>query len=115
MKLISMADHNDFIFSITLEGEAYKFHFAWNPRSARWSLDIRDSLGNDIVRSIAIIPNFPLLNPYRRHTGLPPGELLAIVNTEGKETIGRDDFASGAASLIYMPKEELKNVMESGI
>lgn len=117
MLKISMIDANDFVETAVLDGSTYKLHFAWNSYAEAWSLDIRDSTGTDIVRGISVVPNFPLFNQHRRH-GLPRGEMMAIVvnqsATDG-QTIGRDDFVSGKASIVYIPRSELDDIMEATV
>lgn len=114
MLQISIADHNDFIEPATLDGTLYKLHFAWSPHGG-WGLDIRDGQNSDIIRGIAVVPNFPLLDGYRRHGGIPPGELLAIVNDTAIQQIGRRDFVEGRASFIYVPESEVQDALEESI
>ncbi len=110
MQTISLADHNDFIESVTLDGTLYKLHFGWNPHEG-WNMDVRDGQNADIIRSIAVVPNFPLLDRYRRHGGIPPGELLAVVNDAAVRQIGRRDFIDGKAALVYVPAAEVKDAL----
>lgn len=114
MQVISLADHNDFVESVTLDGTLYKLHFGWNPHKG-WAMDLRDGQNTDIIRSIAVVPNFPLLNMYRRHAGIPPGELLAIVNDSSVQRISRTDFISGKASMVYVPAAEVQNALEQDV
>lgn len=109
MFTISMVDTNDFVQSVTLDSTTYKLHFSWNGEN--WCMDLRDSKGVDIVRNIAVVPNFPLLLQHARHTTLK-GQLIAVVNDSRISTIGRSDFVSGKAKLVYMTLEDLKNAME---
>lgn len=113
MQILSMAEHNDFVEAATLDGTLYKLHFGWNPHEG-WSVDVRDGQNADILRSIAIVPNFPLLNRYRRHSGIPPGELMAVVN-DGGETLGREDFVTGRAQMVYVPEAEVKDALAAGV
>lgn len=114
MQIISLANRNDFVESVNLEGTMYKLHFAWNPK-AGWSVDMRTAQNVDIIRSIAVVPNFPLLNMYRRHDSLPPGELMAVINEKNAQQIGRDDFMTGLANFVYIPLEELINAVETAV
>ena len=101
-----------------LDNENYRLHFSWNS-TGFWTMDIRDSENADLVRGIKLVPNFPLLNQYRRISNkLPRGEfLIAVVNqsVEKNQTISREGFSSGEFTLIYVPQEELKNVLEAEI
>lgn len=118
---ISMRDANDFVESVVLEQENLKLHFAWNPESYCWYVDVRTMTNEDIVQAIAIVPNFPLFNQYRRVGNLPRGELMAVVvdaDGESSQTIGRDDFLNGKFTLVYIPEAEVnadKSTMEKAI
>ena len=117
MLKLSMIDANDFVETAILDGATYKLHFSWNSYSEAWTVDVRDSTGNDIVRGISIVPNFPLFNQYRRN-GLPRGEMMAIVVNQSAtsgQMIGRSDFVSGKASFVYIPRSELNDIMEATI
>jgi hypothetical protein len=108
MFTISMIDANDFYESVTLDSTSYKLHFSWNGKN--WCMDLRDQKNVDIIRNIAVVPNFPLLLQHTRHTKIK-GQLLAIVN-DNSTTIGRKDFINGRAKLVYMTLEDLNNAME---
>ena len=113
MVSISVTDSNDFVETVTLDDKVYKLHFAYNGNSKDWTIDIRDSNNVDIVRSIKIVPNFPLLAQNKRHD-LPKGELIAVVNNN-KQVITRKDFINNSAILIYIPKEELNELLETAV
>lgn len=110
---ISMTDANDFVQSVTLDNTVYKLHFAYNDVLKGWSMDIRDSQNIDIVRSIRIVPNFPLLSQYKRHLSIK-GEMVATVTTD-IQNIGRDDFINGRASLVYVSGSELNAILETAV
>ena len=65
MVIISMMDNNDFVTSAILGTETYGLHFSWNSEGF-WLMDLRTDIGQDILRGIKVVPNFPLLNQYRR-------------------------------------------------
>lgn len=113
MITLSMSDANDFVESAILDGTKYRLHFSWNGRMAQWTLDIRDGGNNDIVRGIAVVPNFPLFRQYKRH-GLPRGELVANVvkpDIAGNQSIGRKDFVNGKFTLVYIPEKEVADIL----
>lgn len=110
---ISMTDANDFVQSVTLDDTVYKLHFAYNDVFKGWSMDIRDSQNMDIVRSIRIVPNFPLLSRYKRHLDIK-GEMVATVTT-GIQNIDRDDFINGRATLVYVSESELNAILETAV
>lgn len=107
---LSMIDANDFVQSATLDDVVYKLHYSWNDYAQQWTVGVRDAQGNDIIRGIAINPNFPLFLIHHREANVPKGELMAIVVDSAKETnqtIGRDGFTSGRFSMVYVPEVEL--------
>lgn len=115
---ISMYDANDFVESVILDNETYKLKFGWNPYSESWSMDVRNEKGEDLVRGISVVPNFPLLNQYRREATLPTGEIMAVVvNPEDKanQRIGRLDFLNGKFSLVYIPRNELDEAINAKV
>ena len=117
MVKISLMDANDFVETALLDGETYKLHFAWNDTSKAWTVDVRDNHGKDIVRGIRIVPNLPLLHQTQRN-GLPKGELMAVfVNYSRSEcqTVGRQDFLNGRASLVYISEGEKDAILEAAI
>lgn len=111
MITISMMDANSFVEGVTLDKVAYKLRFNWSDVAGHWFLDVCDDKNKDIINGLSVVPNFPLLNQYKRIGRLPPGELMAIVTDDG-DNIGRQDFVNGRAVLVYMPEEELKNALE---
>ena len=117
MVAITMFDANDFITTAMLDDEPYKLHFAWNDDAAQWYADISTNDNVEIVRGISIVPNLPLFSFYRREN-LPLGELMAvIVNQDDAEnqSIGRQDFLNGKATLVYIPAGELQNALETSL
>ena len=111
MITIKMYNANDFKTKVIIEEVLYILRFGWN--GYNWSMDIRDNKNNDIVRNIALVPNFPLLIQHQRHLNIK-GQLLAIRN-DGKSNIGRNDFIEGKASIVYMSLEDLKNAVQTNI
>lgn len=109
MQMISMIDANDFIVQAVLDDVQYRLHFAWNDAVRQWTVDIRDTSNADLVRGIAVMPNFPLLLQHQRHK-LPKGELLAVVNDsqdKASQSIPRDGFLTGKFTMVYIPEDEI--------
>lgn len=115
MIILSMIDANDFVETAILDTATYQLHFGWNDYSKSWSLDVRNDGGIDIVRGISIAPNFPLLHQYRRHAGLPPGELVATIANSNVTVLTRDSFMDGSCAFIYIPGDELNVIVESAV
>ena len=109
MYQIELADANDLVTKVTLDGDIYYLHFAWS--GTMWTLDVRDSNNIDIVRGIAVRANYPLLLPYSRLLPLK-GQLLVIINAKDLD-ITRSDFVEGRAKLVYMTAEEVEAIATS--
>ena len=103
MITINLANKNDFITEVNLDDEVF-FHFSWNDTIGFWSLTIENAYNDELVSSIVILPNRPLIAPVRRDE-LPLGELIAV-RDDNLQTIGRDDFINGKAVLIYIGVDE---------
>lgn len=117
MVAITMFDANDFVTTVMLDDEPYKLHFSWNDSAKQWYADVLTNDNTEMVRGLSIVPNLPLFSFYRREN-LPLGELMAvIVNQDDAEnqSIGRNDFLNGKATLVYIPAGELKNALETDV
>lgn len=114
---ITMYDANSFTETVILDDEPYKLQFNWNDNAQQWYMSISTNDNVEIARGLSIVPNLPLFSFYRREN-LPLGELMAvIVNQDGAEnqSIGRNDFLNGNATLVYIPAEELNDILETGV
>lgn len=105
MITLSFLDANDIVFTATLDGTQYRIRMLWNDVGAFWTLSLRTAAGVSLLESVKAIPNFPLLVPYHR-PGIPPGELMVIVNNETVQAVGRNDFYNGKAILVYVTEAE---------
>ena len=113
MVKLSSIDANDFIQEVTLDKTAYKLHHSWNDYAQQWTLGIRTAQGDDIVRGIAIVPNYPLLMGHHRTDNVPRGEFMAVVvdaDNADNQTIGRDGFTSGRFSMVYITEVEIDGI-----
>lgn len=109
MVTISMVNKNDFVEGVKLDGVSYKIRMSWNDLAAKWMLDLRTADNIDIVKGIAVVPNFPLLAQHKREN-VPRGELMAVCTNDKlaeNQEIPRDGFCSGRFSLIYIPEAEI--------
>ncbi|HHE9979231.1 TPA: phage baseplate plug family protein [Haemophilus influenzae] len=104
MITINLANKNDFITEVNLDDEVFFLHFSWNDTIGFWSFAIENAYNDELVSSIVILPNRPLIAPVRRDE-LPLGELIAV-RDDNLQTIGRDDFINGKAVLIYIGVDE---------
>lgn len=104
MFTIQLPDKNDFITEVTLDDEVFFLHFSWNDTLKFWALAIENAYNDELVSNIVVLPNRPLLAPIRREA-LPLGELI-VVREDNQQAIGRDDFISGQATLIYIEVDD---------
>ena len=100
MITIQLANKNDFITEVNLDDEVFFLHVSWNDTVGFWSLAIENAYNDELVSGIVILPERPLIEPVRRDE-LPLGELMAV-REDDLPFIGRDDFVSGKAALIYI-------------
>lgn len=103
MITITIPDANDSVVAVVLEQRKYFMHFAWNDTAGFWSIGIWDDKKQPIIERVKCVPNYPLLLQYSK-ASLPKGELLCITDAE---KIGRNDFVTGAAKLVYVLEGEL--------
>jgi len=118
MIAISMFDANDFVTTVMLADEPYKLHFSWNDNVKQWYCDILTNDNVEIVRGLSIVPNLPLFSFYRRTNDLPLGELMAVIvnqDDDDNQSIGRQDFLNGKATLVYMTAGELNGALETSL
>ena len=116
MIVIGMMDANDFVESIVVDTVTYFLHFSWNDLAQGWTMDLRNSKNEDIVRGVSIVPNFPLLNQYRRHMQ-SRFEIMAVTvsqDLQKNQSIGRDGFTSGRFNMVLIPANEIKEILGAG-
>jgi hypothetical protein len=105
MILIPVADQNDSLTEIELDGEVYYLHLAWNSEAEFWTLGLESVDHSTVVEGIFVVPDTPLLSRYRV-LGMPPGEIMAIAPDRGN-LIARSDLPSGRVSLIYATLDDV--------
>ncbi|CDF97856.1 phage baseplate plug family protein [Avibacterium paragallinarum] len=104
MFTIQLANKNDFITEVNFDDEVFFLHFSWNDTLSFWTLAIENAYNDELASNIVLLPNRPLIEPIRREA-LPLGELI-IVREDNQQIIGRDDFVSGQATLIYIEVDD---------
>lgn len=102
---IPLIDVNDQLVEVELDSETYFLHIGWNSEAAGWFLEIENYNRETIVAGIAMLSNSPMLATYR-YRDVPAGELL-VTMMDDTVSPGRDAFATGAASLIYLTAAEV--------
>lgn len=116
MIAIGMMDANDFVESIVVDMMTYFLHLSWNDLTHSWTMDLRNSKNEDIVRGVAVVPNFPLLNQHRRHMQ-ERFEIMAVTVSQDlkkNQSIGRDGFTSGRFNMVLIPANEIKAILGAG-
>ena len=70
-----------------------------------WVLTMEDYTHTVLVAGVVVVPGVPLLGMFR-HLGVPPGEVWAVLLDDTRQTIGRADFTTGDAALVYVEEDE---------
>lgn len=102
---IPVIDANDSIIEVELEGQTYFVRMSWNSEGEIWVLTMEDYAHTVLVAGVVVVPGVSLLDMFR-HLGVPPGELWAVLMDDTRATIGRTDFATEDAALIYVEEDE---------
>lgn len=106
MIVINLADHNDFITEVLLDGQVYFLHFGWNSEWRQWEMGIENTRNERIIAGVPVNPFTDILGAYRR-LAIPQGAFIVLL--ENGDTLGRQSFVTGLASLIYLTVEERDN------
>ena len=109
MQKIAFLDANDIVSTVTLDGTQYQIRMLWNDRGGYWTLSLRSDSGASLLEGVKAVPDYPLLHPYRG-TGIPPGELMVVTLDTTLQIVGRTDFASSKAMLVYVTEAELNAI-----
>lgn len=109
---IPVLDANDSIIEVEFEGLGYFVRMSWNSEGELWVLTLEDYDHSVIVAGVAVVPDTPLLGMFR-HLGTPPGEIWAVLLDDTRQTIGRADFVTEDAVLVYVEEGEDVTVSES--
>ncbi|EJO31671.1 phage baseplate plug family protein [Achromobacter marplatensis] len=102
---IPIADVNDSLAEVELDGVTYFLRLSWNSEAELWALSIENAYNELIVAGIAVVPGSPLLAGYR-HLTVPAGEMVALA-PDRRDTISRDALPSGEVALIYVDAQEV--------
>lgn len=108
MLKIPLLDANSQLVEIDLDNNTYFLGVDWNPEGEFWTLSIEDYNHSAIVSGACIVPDSPLIFRHK-YLPVPPGEFVAVTKDK-RNVISRDDFSSGAVSLIYIEASEVIKV-----
>lgn len=86
---------------VVLDSSQYQLDTYNNKYDGRWYLDLHDSLGNPVVRSIGLVAGIDLLYPYRAYAGVPPGKLFVRLTDGQLDDPTLDTFSQGKAVFYY--------------
>lgn len=63
-------------YTIDLSDEAYELRLRWNSRAELWYLELSDAEENVIIRNVALVPSFRLLEQFSLDE--IPGEFVLL-------------------------------------
>lgn len=87
----------------TLDGTVYELEFRYNQREACWYFSISLEDGTELLRGIKIVVGVSLLG-RSIDSRLPPGELVAVANTEDDSPPALDELGiDRRVTLTYTP------------
>lgn len=92
MLALTLADDNDFVIEVELDGMEYALHFAWNDENGYWALGLEN--GEPQFAGLRIRPNVHILAGLR-HLAVPQGVLFC----DGEPD--RMAFVDGRSQMIY--------------
>lgn len=99
LELPVRSDFKAYSFQVDLEGTTYGLNFRFNTRTQNWEMDIRDSLGNDLLTGIVLLTNVLLTRQYVRED-LPPGQFLCVDESGQDKDPGSEDLGNDV-KLLY--------------
>ena len=73
---LPLFEEPDYRYHVVLENISYSLRFYYNLRQESWALDISYSDGEPIIKSVRVVPNFPMLadepTPFSGYFALIP-------------------------------------------
>lgn len=85
--------------SAQLDGQTFRFEFAWNARGGFWSFMLSAADGTPLLRRRVVV-GFPLTGRFT-DVRLPPGALVALDTSGKNEDPGLTDLG-GRVQLLYL-------------
>lgn len=106
---LKVLDHPHQTYRMILEKVKYTIKLNYNSREGGWYLSVGDKTETQMLRSVKIVANYPLLFEYRGDF-TPPGVFYASSPNED-ESLPRDAFQSGAV-LMYFTELEASQLLD---
>ncbi len=100
---ISVPDRNDSIMRVSFDGAYYYLRTTWNEHGGFWLLSIYDA-DMTLLIGMAKLVSGVIWNFYEIESVGPPGIIGVLTDNE---RIGRNDFVSGTAKLVYLPSDQM--------
>lgn len=104
---------NAYRFNVSLDNRGYIFEITWNSLYEFYMLDILTPSEDVLIQGIKIVLNTELIRKYGRDD-LPLGALIAIDTSNNLERIEFESFTT-VAKLIYVPEEELSEILNVSV
>lgn len=106
--IIPVRENPNHTILINLDSITYKFWFLYNEAGEFWTISIYNEEDTLLISDVKIMPNYPLLFPYK-NIELLKGDLYCEISDVSK-SINFDNLTSGEAVLLYLSKEELQEI-----
>jgi hypothetical protein len=104
LELPVRSDFPAYQFKVTLDGVVFQLSFNFNQRLSRWTMDIADDLGTEIVNGIALMSGYPISAQYVEDA-MPAG-LFALIDSTVPDGVGRSADADDLGNDIKLLYEE---------
>lgn len=102
----------DYVQTITLGATTYRLRFTFNGRDASWYMTILGAGGDVLVAGIRVRIEYPITRQYVG-AELPAG-IVVPVDLEGmKREPGRDDLREEKVPLVFVPTDEIDDVVDA--
>lgn len=92
---------NDASYSYTkdLSGDTYTLRFRWSDRLQQWLMRIDDAEENNLIRSVSLVPLYPLTQQYALEK--PIGEFYLVPIETGVKEIPDPRNINNSHFLVY--------------
>ena len=81
-------------FRINLDNRPFLLSFSFNDRRNRWTLNMADEAGTELLNGITLFTKIPLIDKYQHDIRLPQGNLFALNLVNDGVPPTRDNLAT---------------------